>query len=390
MYRLAYLANFILTAGAGVVFALLSNLQTEFGVSDAGIGFIAASGFLGALITQVALAPFADRGQVTLVAAVGLIAGAAGSFLFIVADEVVGFSASRALIGVGIGLFIVASRKAVIGLDEEGSGTQLGTLLSSNVAGFILGPVLGALLVERFGIDAPFVVLGVATLLVTPPALWWIKDAPVATSEVRYRDMIPLVRRPGVQAAMAAQVVFFTNIGIFDSTLDVYFTDLGASDTMVALLLLLIGLPLLILPTFTGRLVDRDGGERVMLLALAATVPALLGYGIAPILAVVALAGVCQTTVESFAFPATQVVVVKETGASEAAIGQALLDIVGSSMAASSSFVAPLIYSALGARGLFSLAALNAAAMLALSAQRLRVRDRQPHDPVPAGSISGL
>lgn len=376
VYRIAYVANFILTATAGVVFVLLSDLQDAFGLPTWGLGVIAGAGFGGSLVVQILLAPLADRGRTFSVGAVGLAAGAIGSFWFVIADSLITFAASRALVGVGIGLFIVASRKAILGLDEEGSGQRLGTLLSSNVAGFIFGPLLGAFLAD-YGIDAPFIVLGIAVLVVTPPALWWLRSAPVATSEVDFGQMLALTKRPGVQASVLGQAVLFSNIGIFDGTIDRYLTDLGAGNGLIAAILVAIGAPLVLLPSQTGKLVDRRGGETVMLVALMMSVPALLLYGAVPVIAVVLVAGLTQGMVEAFAFPATQVIVVRETGVAEAAIGQALLDVVGSLMAMTWATIGPALYGAAGARVLFSAAAVNAAVLGFLAHRRLIERDRR-------------
>lgn len=376
MYRVAYVANFFLTATAGVVFVLLSDLQETFDLPTWGLGVIAGAGFAGSLVTQLLLAPFADRGATFAVGATGLAAGVIGSFWFVFASTLLGFALSRAVLGIGIGLFIVASRKAIIGTEEEGSGAKLGRLLSSNVAGFIFGPLLGALLVD-YGIDAPMIVLGIGIVIVTPPSLWWLRGAPVATSIVPYSAMLKLARRPGVQAAMFAQWVVFANIGVFDGTVDRYLTDLGADNKTIAFILVAVGLPLILLPSRTGALVDRNGGERVMLGALVMAVPALLIYGLAEAVWVVALAGLLQGTTEAFAFPATQVIVVKETGAAESASGQALLDVTGSASAAIWAGLGPLLYGEIGPEGLYTVSALNAAVLAFGAWARLRERDRQ-------------
>ena len=376
MYRFAYITNFLLAATAGVVFVLLSDLQDTFGIPTWGLGVIAGTGFLGALIVQLLLAPLADRGATLTVGAIGLAAGVGGSFWFVVADTMIGFAASRALLGVGAGLFVVASRKAVIGLTAEGSGAKLGALLSSSVAGFIFGPLLGAFLVD-FGIDAPFIVLGVAIILVTPPTLWWLHQTPVATAVVPLSAMFALAKRPGIQASMIGQSVLFANVGVFDGTVDRYLTDLGAGNGLIALMLVGMGAPLVLLPSRTGALVDRRGGERVLVVSLFLAVPALLIYGLATAIPFIMFAGVMQGVVESFAFPATQVLTVKETGAPEAAIGQALLDITGSSTAMVWATLGPALYGTLGPGGLYAIAAANAAVLAVAVQRRLKVRDQE-------------
>ena len=69
--RVLLASAFMLSASNSVVFALMGNLQDEFGFSAAGLGFIAAAGFLASFIMQVVVAPFADRGHAKLLMILG-------------------------------------------------------------------------------------------------------------------------------------------------------------------------------------------------------------------------------------------------------------------------------------------------------------------------------
>ena len=62
-------AAFILAASNSLVFALMGNLQDEYGFTDAGLGFIAAAAFLMSFMMMVLVAPFAAYGAWTLTAA---------------------------------------------------------------------------------------------------------------------------------------------------------------------------------------------------------------------------------------------------------------------------------------------------------------------------------
>ena len=49
-------------AAIGGIAALLGDLRDDFGFSDTSVGIIVATGFLAALVAQLTLAPYADRG----------------------------------------------------------------------------------------------------------------------------------------------------------------------------------------------------------------------------------------------------------------------------------------------------------------------------------------
>ena len=56
------------------IFAALSDLQDKYGFSDAGLGYIAAAGFLTSVVVSITVAPFADRGHPKTLVIAGLAA----------------------------------------------------------------------------------------------------------------------------------------------------------------------------------------------------------------------------------------------------------------------------------------------------------------------------
>ena len=232
---LIYTTNFLLTAALGVVFVFLEDVQTKFGLSDLEIGLIAGTGFGASFIAQLVLAPLADRGHSAPLAVIAIVSGIVGSIGFAYASSAGTLALSRGFSGIGLGLFSLVARKALIGLDATGGGAKLGILLSTAVAGFITGPLIGALL-EPLGFEAPFIFVSAGLMLAGVPATRTILRAEIAIAPVDYSDLGRLLRRPRVQAAMVVQVIVFGFIGVFDAVIDRFLTDIGASTSMVALL----------------------------------------------------------------------------------------------------------------------------------------------------------
>jgi predicted MFS family arabinose efflux permease len=175
-----------------------------------------------------------------------------------------------------------------------------------------------------------------------------------------------------MHAAMLAQLMVFANIGIFDSVVDRYLTDLGASNTMVGLLLLAIGLPLVLLPSRAGRWVEQHGPRDVIVPLMLISSLSITGFGILPVVAVVAVAGLVQGTIESIIFPATQLLALDETGTEQAAAGQAMLGTIGMATAGLTAMLAPSVYAAVGARPLFGGMGVAAVGLAMIAARRLR------------------
>ncbi len=369
--RLIYLTNFFLTSALGVVFVFLEDVQTDNGLADWEVGLIAGNGFAAALVAQLLLSPMADRGRTRLLAILGLTAGIIGPIGFAYGSSLPVLAVSRGLTGIGLGLFGLVARKALIGLDSAGGGAKLGMLLSTAVAGFIIGPLIGAAL-EPVGFVAPFWFVSISLVVVGIPATKAIVASPIAKADVHYSDIKELLRRPRVQAAMLVQVIVFGYVGIFDATIDRFLTEeFSASTGTVAIVILFVGGPMLVLPRISGGLAERHGGSTVMLPALLVLVPVMLGYGIAASVVVATAVGFMHGVGESFASVSAQVLVLEVTGPERAAVGSGLLDASGLSAAALCAAVAPSLYGSIGQDG-FLWAAGVATLLGALAYQRVR------------------
>ena len=67
--------------------------------------------------------------------------------------------AGRFVMGVGVGMAVPAIRRIVILAEPERLGNNLGRLIAADVGGFAAGPAVSALLIDPFGIPAPFLVI---------------------------------------------------------------------------------------------------------------------------------------------------------------------------------------------------------------------------------------
>lgn len=380
MYRFVYVTYMLMVASSGVIFVFLEDFESQFGVPAWGIGLIAAIGFLTAVIASVGISPLGDRGYLKSMGAVGFVATIVGNVAFGLSDELWSLALSRALVGIGTGLFSIVGRKALIGEVTDDSGEKVGMFISAAVAGFIAGPVVGSALSNFGGISTPFLVLAAVLAVVSVPTMIWLSTVPVAVSETASSgSMVGLLKEPGVRAAVATQVAVFFNIGVFDATVDEYLTDQGLDTNGVGIVILLVGLPLLFVPKLMGRHVDNiPRPADVMLRAFVLFVPIVLTLGLWEGVVVFTTFAVMQTFVESTLFPAATRVVINETGAEHSASGTGLLDASGSLAAAFSSLLAPIAYDWTdGPLGSFGVSGVFAAAMLIVAWANVGQRDRR-------------
>lgn len=369
--RAAYATNFLMACSIGVVFVFLADLQDRYGLSNWQFGVLASAGFVAALVTQLGFSPLVDRGVIKPLVWLAVVCGSVGTASFAFAESFLTLTLARAMAGVGMGVFAATARKAILGLDMEGGGKKVGTLLSTGVGGFILGPVIGAIFGEiSFG--APFLIIAVSTLFVGVFSARLIGSAPVAATRVDYRDIGRLLSSRRVQAGLMVQVIIFTAIGVFDAILDRYMTDLGASTAQVSMVLLVIGAPMLILPRIAGDLAERIGAARTVLPGIVLIVPAMFLYGTAGGALVMAAIGLFHGVGESFGAISGQMLVLEETGTERAAIGDAIMQTIGLVCATVSAFVAPLIYGRWNEDVLFTGSALVCLVMTLGVAERIR------------------
>jgi MFS family permease len=344
--RLLYAAVAIEALGYGGIFALLADLQDRYGLPTYGLGLIGGASFLAGLIAQISLARYADRGYTRLLLRAGLGVAAAGMLWFGLATHLWEFIGARVLLGLGSGVFIPATRRVVVTLAGNRSGEALGRLASVEVGGFIAGPPIAALIAGVFGLHAPFIVFA-AALAITSPAIARLDEPPVEPQGDK-RVIRLLLRRRGVLAGLSLGAALFLSIGVFDAMWARYMSDLGASTAVIAVTLALFALPLVALSPFGGRIADRRGPVRSAVLALAVTVPIIIGYGVTGSIAVACVLALVHSFCDAVTTPAGQAAVARGAPTSLAAAGQGLYGAVGAAAAAFAAFGAAPLYGAFG------------------------------------------
>ena len=357
-----------------VVFSLLSNLQDEYGFSDAGLGLIAGSGFLVGLVGQVLLAPFADRGHSKRLLMAGLGMAVLGSVLFALAGSLLTLVLARAVVGLSNSLFGPASRAIAIADGDADMPKRLGTLTGVDLAGFVTGPMIGALLVGPFGLRVPFLVAGsvalAAALMLAPRQL-----AAPPLDDIK-RLAFDLLRLPRIRASVLMCVALFLPIGFYDATLDRYLTDLGGSDGIIGLSFLAYGIPFALLATTGGRLASERGPLRVAVFGTLLVTPLTVAYGFIHVPSLIVGLSAVEGSLQALAVPASQAMVAQGAPVGRAAAAQGLAGAANLLVAAVTAYLAGGIYGALGPEWMFTIAGTGVLVFVALSVRVSAAADR--------------
>jgi MFS family permease len=270
----------LVASGYGVMFTVLDDFRDEYGIAEYWLGVIVGIGFFASFASQMLLAPLADRGHARALVVWGLGLTVVGLVTMAFGRDVPVLLLARVTMGLGAGMAQPAIRRIVISGDRANLGSNLGLLLSADVAGFAAGPAVAAVLVPLFGIPAPFIVIAVLILMAMPVVLrTHVAEGDPVTSN---RFAFDLLRSRGVAAGVVMGAALFMMIGTFDALWAIVLDDLGADDWIAAVGITFFALPLVFLGSFGGRLAQRVGPFRLGPLGLVLGAGFMFAYGFMP------------------------------------------------------------------------------------------------------------
>ncbi|MGA0879425.1 MAG: MFS transporter [Ilumatobacteraceae bacterium] len=348
-------AAFTLAASNSVVFALMGNLQDTYGFGDAGLGFIAAAGFLTSFVVQVAIAPLADRGFARHLLITGTVLAIIGNAVFASGSSLAVFIIARAIAGSASGCFLPPARALMASLDREHVSERLGALGGVELAGFVTGPVIGGLLVGPLGLRWPFIVFsisaGVALVIVSTQRL-----PQLVRSESPQRLAFGLLRQRSVLVPTLFLISLALPVGLYDSLWDRFLTDLGASDTLVGVSLAVYAVPFVLLSRFGGRLADRRGHIPVAFTAVLVVAPLTAAYGMFTLPWIPIMFGVIESCAQAGGAPAAQGLLARGAPTGHASAAQGVAGACNQLVAACVAIIATWGYGQVSAPVLFSIA----------------------------------
>lgn len=275
-------ATAIMSMTYGVMFTMLDDYRDEYGISESGLGLVLAIGFFAAFIGQITLAPLADRGHAKRMMIIGFTLVVAGSLVMAFGTTLIALLVGRLVMGVGGGMSLPALRKIVIVSDPDNLGGNMGRLLSVDIAGFALGPMLSAVLIGPFGLASPFLVISAAVVAIT------VALSRVSVPETAHEDQpserfaFDLLRIPAVAGAVLIGVALFVMIGTFDSLWALMMEDLEAADWIANMGVSLFAIPMALLGPYGGRLAQRKGPYRVGAIGMTVGAVCMTLYGFLP------------------------------------------------------------------------------------------------------------
>jgi MFS family permease len=269
----------VLAAGYGVMFTMLDDWRSEYGIQETGLSMIIAIGFFTSFVAQLTIAPLADKGHARKLLSLGMLANAVGAVIMALGESLPAFLLGRFVMGLGAGIAIPAIKRIVIVSDRENIGRNLGRGVSIEVAGFAIGPVIAALTVDTFNLAAPFIIITVLTTIFGIIISQLNISETAAEDQTNERFALDLLKMRPVLGSILVGLALYVMIGVYDSLWVIMMDDLQAPNWVGNAGVALFGLPWIIFGTLGGKIAQRHGPLRVSAFGLGLGALYMTSYG---------------------------------------------------------------------------------------------------------------
>lgn len=364
---LLFIVTALMSIGYGIVFTLLADIRDQFDFSDGDVGLIAAAGFASGFASQIFLSRFADRGHTALMVRTGMGIAAASMLWMVFATDLWQWIGGRLLFGLGTGMVAPAIRRVVIARDPARVGANLGRQTAFDVGGFVLGPLIAAVLAQLIDLRAPFLFLFLMYVCVF--ALIGRVNLTSGPQDTTHRALRALLARPAMQSALAAAIAFYLTIGMFEAIWAILLRDLDAPTWLIGVTVSAFTLPMILFASRGGALAQSRGPIRILTISITVAAACTFVYGIGPLWLLILVSGF-HASADAFTMPGNQVAVAMSTPGEQLATGQGLLGATGLAVAGLAALGGSALYGSFGRFSVFT--ATSALMMVFVLIARLR------------------
>lgn len=265
---LVALGTFCDVLAYSIAVPVLPDIGRRFGASPTLIGFLFASFGATVLATSIPMGAASDRVGRRGPLAGGALVLALATILFAVGDSLPVLFLARLAQGAAdavtwvVGFALVADLYAA---DER--GRAMGWVMSATTVGFMIGPTLGGWLYEHGGPTVPYLVVAALSLVAAAGFLLLDFSArPQASESVSLRQVLSV---RAVAVCASAVVLGGGTLAMLEPVLSLFLgNDLGLSPARVGLVFGSGAVVSALLHPLFGRVADRTGGRRLMLVGL--------------------------------------------------------------------------------------------------------------------------
>ncbi|HEM4082743.1 TPA: multidrug efflux MFS transporter [Streptococcus suis] len=277
--KVAWLGNFLTGTSFTLVMPFISVFVEELGVGPGQVEYYAGLAVSVNALAAALMAPIwgslADRygRKPMMVRAAFAMIFTMGGMAFV--PNVFWLLALRVLNGVFTGYIPNATALIASQVPKDKTGYALGTLSTGAVAGNLIGPTLGGILAEMFGVHTVFLLVGLLYAIVVLLTVFYIREdfIPVKRGEaMSVKEVFAQVKdRQMLVGLFVTSMIIIAAAQAVVPILTLYVRHLGQTDNLLFVAGFIISLPgmaSLVTSGYLGKIGDRIGNHRLLLIAL--------------------------------------------------------------------------------------------------------------------------
>lgn len=277
--KVAWLGNFLTGTSFTLVMPFISVFVEELGVGPGLVEYYAGLAVSTNALAAALMAPIwgslADRygRKPMMVRAAFAMIFTMGGMAFV--PNVFWLLVLRVLNGVFTGYIPNSIALIASQVPKDKTGYALGTLSTGAVAGNLIGPTLGGVLAEMFGVHTVFLLVGLLYAIVVILTVFYIREdfVPIKKSDaLPVKEIFAQVKdRKILVGLFVTSMVIIAAAQAVVPILTLYVRHLGQTDNLLFVAGFIISLPgmaSLATSGYLGKLGDRIGNHRLLLMAL--------------------------------------------------------------------------------------------------------------------------
>ncbi len=269
IFPILALSIFSAMLGVGIIAPLLPLYAEDLGASSLWIGIIFASFSISRTIFMPLIGRLSDRNGRKPFLSLGLLFYSAISLGYIWAGSVPELAIIRFVHGAAAGTIIPIAQAYVGDISPQGEeGKWMGYFNASFFTGFGIGPLMGGVLTEHFGMTVAFSAMGALNLLAFFLVVLWLPEikAKKLNKEERRRLPNPLSSNL-VRGLFSFRLAFSVGRGILVSFLPIFGAAYaGLGPTHIGILITVVVLIMSVLQVLTGGIADKFNKRTLVIL----------------------------------------------------------------------------------------------------------------------------
>lgn len=260
VFPILALSIFSSMLGVGIIAPLLPLYAENLGATGIGIGIIFGGFSFSRAIFMPVFGRLSDRSGRKRLICVGLLLYAIISLGYIWADNVSQLTLVRLIQGAASGMILPIAQAYIGDISPEGKeGTWMGYFNAAFFAGFGVGPLMGGILTDYFGMTTAFSAMGGLNLLAFLVAIIFLPasklERTAASPATSFKEMSSSGIVKGIFSfrlvAALSRAIFATFVPIFAAFY------IGLNPTLIGIILAVNILLMSLVQVYTGNIADR-------------------------------------------------------------------------------------------------------------------------------------